>query len=281
MIKLSLFKANRWAQNDFDPIKKERTRMSTHKFNAGKYLIAFNLILFGYVLGHCSAAFAQDFNVEGQASNEVNSPADATPLNQVDQGWLSDYDTYIQNQIATFYPDLLDLNHKRMRTICARWQHLSYEDRAGFWSALLSSISYFESNYFRNTIYIEPSHHRDLLTGMYIRSEGLLQLSYGDTYSYGYPFDDVSWEKDQELAREDYRSGNQRGNLDRTILSAYGNLNLGLWIIEKNLDKHSKESLENAMAHYWSTMNKRKNVFPKLFMMLKSKAPYCYTQFRD
>ncbi len=87
----------------------------------------------------------------------------------------------------------------------------------------------------------------DSVTGLQIRSEGLLQLSYIDVPSYQYTAGDIDWMKDKAMALSDYAAGATSGNPARTLLNAYANLNLGLFIMNRLIISHPAERLETAL----------------------------------
>jgi hypothetical protein len=117
----------------------------------------------------------------------------------------------------------------------------------------------------------------DSVTGQQIRSEGLLQLSYVDVVSYAYTGHDISWTADRVMALTDYAKGLTYGNPARTLLNAYSNLNLGLWIMHKRLSANgATELLEAALGHYWSTMRSSGSGFSTVLKNLKIAIPVCF-----
>lgn len=206
------------------------------------------------------------------------NPPVATPGDkpQVIAGWLDDYSVAIEDNVSRNYPELLGLTSTRMKTVCPAWDRLDRETREKFWSALLWSIAGPESGRNRTVIYRETTMSIDSVTGQQIRSEGLLQLSYVDVPNYRYKGGDISWENDKEMALSDYAKALTKGNPERTILDAYANLNLGMWIIYRQLvHLHPAEMLETALGRYWSVMRVSGSSFSKVLANLKTRIPAC------
>ena len=197
---------------------------------------------------------------------------------QVLRGWLNEYTAHIENKVSSQYSGLLEIPAKRMKNLCPRWEDLESKKRIQFWSALLWSVARWESDYLRTAIHKETGMGNDAVTHRMVRSEGLLQVSYGDLKTYQYPGGDISWEKDRELATDDYDDDVKQGNSARTILNAYANINLGLWVISQNVDKYPDGTLESALLHYWATLNPRKKLYPKVVNGLKEKIPTCFLE---
>jgi hypothetical protein len=196
---------------------------------------------------------------------------------QVISGWLDEYSDAIESNVSENYPALLAIDSARMGTVCPNWDTLSGNDRQAFWSSLIWSISDPESSRTRTAIYRETTLPIDSVTGQQIRSEGLLQVSYVDVVNYAYPGNDISWAFDKAMALKDYANGVGLGNPNRTILNAYANLNLGLWIMNKELNAlNPSQSLENALGHYWSSMRSTGSTFSKVLANLKTALPVCF-----
>lgn len=196
---------------------------------------------------------------------------------QVIAGWPTDYSAYIETKVASTYPELLDLPQWRMNTFCPNWSKLSATDRRQFWSSLLWSIAGPESERNRTLIYLEDTMDTDPVTGYQVRSEGLLQLSYQDVPNYGYRGGDISWTQDKSFAKADYDAKKKYGNSARTILDAYANINLGLWIMRKHLeDFNPNQNLEDALGKYWYVMQSRHEPFTEVLNNMKGRMPGCF-----
>ena len=204
------------------------------------------------------------------------SPPGSEIFPEVIQGWLPEYSSHIENKIAGDYPSLLGVEDARMLTVCPSWSGLTRGDRERFWSSLLYSIAGPESGRNRTSIYRETTMSLDSVTGLQIRSEGLLQLSYIDVPSYQYTAGDIDWMKDKAMALSDYAAGATSGNPARTLLNAYANLNLGLFIMNRLIISHPAERLETAFGHYWSTMRASGSQFSTVMHGLNAKIPECF-----
>jgi hypothetical protein len=205
-----------------------------------------------------------------------DSPTSPEARPQVLRGWLPEYSSFIEAKVSDVFPALLGISDSRMSTVCPNWGSLDREAREKFWSALLHSIAVPESALTRNMIYREATMSVDAVTGLQIRSEGLLQLSYVDVRNYRYPSGEISWEKDRTMALADYASGTKSGNPKRTLLNAYANLNLGLFIMNRLQAIHPSEKLEKAYGRYWHTMQTTSRSFSKVVSGLKTKIPACF-----
>lgn len=196
---------------------------------------------------------------------------------QVLSGWLDTYTIAVETTVSSKYPELLNLSPKRLGVVCPAWDRLTNREREAFWSSLVWSIAGPESGYRRTAIFRETSLPIDKVTGRQIRSEGLLQLSYVDVVNYRYPGKDVSWIQDRVAALADYTKGVSSGNPKRTLLDAYANLNLGLWIMYRQLTAiHATQPLETALGHYWATMRTSGSGFPRVLANLRKRAPNCF-----
>lgn len=207
-------------------------------------------------------------------------PADpgANPIAapQVISGWLTEYSQHIEATVSRNYPDLLGVTDSRMKTVCPLWSGLDRGGREKFWSSLLWAIAGPESARNRTSVYVETTMSTDPVTGQQVRSEGLLQLSYQDVPAYHYTEGDISWENDRSMALADYVNKVKSGNPARTILNAYANLNLGLFIMNRLVTVHPSDLLETALGRYWSTMRATGSSFKTVLSGLKSRFPDCF-----
>lgn len=199
-------------------------------------------------------------------------------LPQVISGWLPEYSNAVEENVARNYPELLGLAASRMTAVCPNWDRLDRGMREKFWSSLTYAIAGPESGRNRTAVYRETTMSTDSVTGLQIRSEGLLQLSYVDVVNYRYKGGDISWTDDKAMALKDYAAGVGYGNPARTILDAYANLNLGLFIMYRQLVfVNPTQSLDGALGRYWSTMRAANASFSKVKAGLRTKIPECGT----
>ncbi len=256
-------------------------------FNSVPVVSLFSLILAGFSLSGCgvntTAAEAQLSQIDPspRPSGSIPSPSPSVAPGdspQVISGWLPEYSSAVEENVAGNYPALLSLASSRMKVVCPNWDRLDRGGREKFWSSLTYAIAGPESGRNRTSIYRETTMSIDQVTGQQIRSEGLLQLSYTDVVSYKYKGGDISWENDRAMAQKDYAAGTSHGNPNRTILNAYANLNLGVFIMYRQLlYVHPTESLETTLGHYWSTMRSTNSPFKTVLSGLRTKIPECGT----
>ncbi len=252
---------------------------------ARRSVAGLGLLIF-LALSGCGRAFSGGSASAAQIDPPVPRPSGSPsptvsptpePFGQVLRGWTAEYSAHVEARVAGDYPALLGLPDAAMTTVCPTWHALTRGTREKFWSALLDSIAGPESGRLRTAIYRETTLSIDSVTGQQIRSEGLLQLSYGDVVSYHYANGEISWENDRKMALADYASGTSSGNPERTILNAYSNLDLGLFIMSRLISLHPSDRLETAFGRYWSTMRARGAAFPTVLAGLKARIPACFS----
>ncbi len=195
---------------------------------------------------------------------------------QVIKGWLPEYTAFVEAKIDARYLGLTQVKDSRITGLCPNWPKLSNSERLKFWSGLVHAVAVPESGLSRTAIYWETTLPIDSVTGQQIRSEGLLQLSYVDVVNYKYDGGDVSWAFDKTMALADYKSRAKSGNPKRTILNAYSNLNLGLFIMNRLVTKRTTETVQVALGRYWSTMRATSSANSKVKSGLKSYVPDCF-----
>jgi hypothetical protein len=78
------------------------------------------------------------------------------------------------------------------------------------------------------------------------------------------------------MALADYARAARLGSPARTILNAYANLNLGLWIMYRLVAIHPTQTLDAAFGHYWATMRASGTAFSVVVKNLKSAIPVCF-----
>ena len=124
---------------------------------------------------------------------------------------------------------------------CPQYKTLDKEKKITVWGELISAMAFYESGWRTNVELTEISLGTDQVTGMVVTSQGLLQLSYGDTkWATWCEFD---WEADKK-------------NVDNpTILRAKNNLECGIAILANQVSKHKLITLSGKHA-YWSVLKK-------------------------
>ncbi|MDZ4081957.1 MAG: hypothetical protein U1E10_03395 [Bdellovibrionales bacterium] len=149
---------------------------------------------------------------------------------------------------------------------CPRFFAISIEERAWFWTALVSGMAFYESGWDPTSRMHETTMGTDPVTGQPLYSEGLLQLSYQDRQ--GHPYcNEFDWDNDRHLGPRDPR---------KTILNPEKNLSCGIQILNRQIRKHRRIGI--GKGAYWSVIKitKPKNKIEKIKERLKSVAP-CFS----
>ena len=127
--------------------------------------------------------------------------------------------------------------------ILPRFYEMAETDKRTFWAYFFQALAGAEAGLNPNTTvqHINPEGtKRDEVSGMAMRSEGLLQLSYADQKRYGCEF---HWQVDRGLKPNDPA---------KTILQPKNNLECGVTILVNQIIVQHKPLL--ASSGYWSTL---------------------------
>jgi hypothetical protein len=148
-----------------------------------------------------------------------------------------------------------------MEQFCPQYKNLDKEKKILVWGELISAMAFYESGWRTNVELTEISLGTDSVTGMVVASQGLLQLSYGDTK--WAKWCDFDWEADKKNPE------------DPTILRAKNNLECGIGILANQVNKHKQITLSGKHA-YWSVL-KKDSKWKKIDGIAKmvKKLPYC------
>lgn len=173
-------------------------------------------------------------------------PAPATPIDTKKaqlggKTWEPEWDVFIEKSIP---PEMLGWQVPRdVKRFCPRFYNMNEVDKRAFWAYFFQALAGAEAG-------LEPrtrAHHMqpevsvpDPVTGMSGQTEGLLQLTYGDSKRYGCDFD---WKADRKLPPKDPR---------RTILQPERNLACGIKILENQIIEQHKPLFTR--TSYWSTL---------------------------
>lgn len=136
---------------------------------------------------------------------------------------------------------------------CPEYTMLDEETKKHFWAELISTMAFFESGWNPVSQLTEISLGMDSVTGKVVTSEGLLQLSYGDTKW-------ATW------CQFDWESDNKNNPMITTILDPKNNLECGIGILANQIRKHHRIVLEKHA--YWSIL-KVKHRFQRIDAMRK------------
>lgn len=154
--------------------------------------------------------------------------------------WNPGWDTLVERALP---PAMLSRRVPRdVRRFCPRFFEMSATDKRAYWAYFFQALAAAEAGLNAKTNVLHPGAQAgiDHVTGLPIRCEGLLQLTYEDARRYGCNFD---WEVDRRLPRN---------NPHRTILQPKNNLTCGIRILADQIIKHRKPLFE--ASSYWSTL---------------------------
>lgn len=130
-----------------------------------------------------------------------------------------------------------------VRKFCPRFYAMNDTDKRVFWAYFFQALAGAEAglNPTTRVRHTQPEVAViDDVTKRYVRSEGLLQLTYKDEKRYGCDFD---WEHDRVLKSDDPA---------KTILLPKNNLECGVKILENQIITQHKKLLSK--KSYWSTL---------------------------
>ena len=130
-----------------------------------------------------------------------------------------------------------------VRTFCPQFDAMGEADKRAFWAYFFQALAGAEAGLkpTSRVRHTEPEVAvKDEVTGVQVRSEGLLQLTYEDEKRYGCDFD---WTADRTLKADDPA---------RTILQPKNNLECGVKILDKQIVEQHKPLLSR--SGYWSTL---------------------------
>lgn len=144
---------------------------------------------------------------------------------------------------------------------CSGYKEMQDDQKIWFWSELVSAMAFYESGWNPNVELSEISLGLDPVTNLVVTSQGLLQLSYGDTkWAKWCQFD---WESDKDGAE------------NPTILRPKNNLECGIGILSNQINKWGKITLQKHA--YWSVLKwkHKHNRLDGISKMIKNRIPSC------
>ncbi len=153
--------------------------------------------------------------------------------------WNPGWDTFIERSLP---PAMLSSRVPRdVQRFCPRFFAMSVTDKRAYWAYFFQALAAAEAglNARTNVLHTEAP-VTDGVTGMKIRSEGLLQLTYEDQRRYGCNFD---WKVDRRLPLKDPH---------KTILQPENNLACGIKILHQQIISRRKPLFTG--SSYWSTL---------------------------
>lgn len=174
------------------------------------------------------------------------APVPATPIDEkkVELGgtpWNPQWDQIIEKALP---PEMLSSDVPRdVRRFCPRFYEMAETDKRTFWAYFFQALAAAEAGLNPNITvrHTDPEGtKRDEVSGMPMRSEGLLQLAYADQKRYGCDF---NWQVDRELKADDPA---------KTILQPKNNLECGVKILANQIIVQHKPLLTS--SGYWATL---------------------------
>src|ERR1700733_8145558 len=155
--------------------------------------------------------------------------------------WDPAWDTIVEQALP---PEMLSTQvPKDVRRFCPKFYEMSEVDKRAFWAYFFQALAGAEAGLkpTSRVRHTEPEVAvKDGVTGRFVRSEGLLQLTYEDQERYGCDFD---WERDRLLKADDPT---------KTILQPKNNLECGVKILAKQILEQHKALFSN--TGYWATL---------------------------
>ena len=173
-------------------------------------------------------------------------PAPATPIDnkRAEIGgamWDPGWDKIVEEALP---PEMLSAEAGRdVRQFCPQFDAIGEADKRAFWAYFFQALAGAEAGLkpTARVRHTEPEVAvKDAVTGVQVRSEGLLQLTYEDSTRYGCDF---NWAADRTLKADDPAP---------TILQPKNNLECGVKILDKQIIEQHKPLLSH--SGYWSTL---------------------------
>jgi hypothetical protein len=177
---------------------------------------------------------------------QATNPAPPTPIDEkkVELGgtpWNPQWDQIIERALPQGM--LSSQVPQGVRRFCPRFYEMAETDKRTFWAYFFQALAGAEAGLNPNTTVRHTNPEgtkRDEVSGMAMRSEGLLQLAYADQKRYGCDF---NWQADRQLKANDPA---------KTILHPKNNLECGVKILVNQTIVQHKPLL--TQSGYWSTL---------------------------
>lgn len=192
------------------------------------------------------ASFTLFMGIAAAAHAQAAKPVPPTPIDEQKAKlggtpWNPQWDQIIEKALP---PELLSSQVPQdVRQFCPRFYEMGENDKRAFWAYFFQALAGAEAGLNPNTSvrHGDPEvANRDEVSGVTIRSEGLLQLAYADQRRYGCNFD---WQADRALKANDPA---------KTILQPRNNLECGVKILVNQIIVQHKPLLSR--SGYWSTL---------------------------
>jgi Putative peptidoglycan binding domain/Transglycosylase SLT domain len=217
-----------------DGVFGNQTKKAIQLFQKSKGLVA-DGIIGKKTLTALDFKYLTPINANGyyQLSWENKHPENAAWSNYIFDlidGTLFDDKFSLCEDLLEFRPDYNDLNRKQKISV---------------WGELISAICLFESSWIPTSWMVEKTMDKDPVTGIQVKSEGLMQLSYQDKKSYASLPCRLDWNADKLLDQND---------TSKTIFNPLINLEFGINILAYQIFKFKKIALIKNV--YWAVLRK-------------------------
>lgn len=146
----------------------------------------------------------------------------------------------VRNVIETKAPSLFK-GSADIEQFCPMYDRLGTQDKLNFWVEFISAVALYESAWKPTSRMTETTMGIDPITKRQVASEGLLQLSYQDIQ--WAPYCEFDFKSDERYALNDAR---------RTILNPEKNLNCGIQILDRQVQKKGNIALSSGV--YWAVL---------------------------
>ncbi len=169
------------------------------------------------------------------------TPIDVKKADLGDKVWEPSWDAIVEKALP---PEMLSpaVSHD-VAHFCPRFSSMNESDKRAFWAYFFQALAGAEAglNPHTRVRHTEPEVAKiDKVTGVAVRSEGLLQISYGDGKLYGCDFD---WAADRKLPPN---------SPAKSILQPKNNLECGVKILFNQIVTQDKPLFTR--TSYWSTL---------------------------
>jgi hypothetical protein len=193
------------------------------------------LVIAVLVVGIASVSLAQE------TKSAPPTPIDEQKAELGGTPWNPQWDQIIEKALPA---EMLSFQVSQdVRPYCPHFYQMNETDKRAFWAYFFQALAGVEAGLNPNSTirHGDPGvANRDEVTGMTIRSEGLLQLAYADQKRYGCDF---NWQADRSLKVTDPA---------KTILQPKNNLECGVKILYNQLIVQHKPLLSSSA--YWSPL---------------------------
>lgn len=175
------------------------------------------------------------------------TPQAQTNLEKGNHTWDPSWDQYV---VDTVTDDMISENQlpkaakADLTKLCPEFFKIPDDQRKMFWAYFFQAVAVPESGLDTTAGYTETTMGKDPITKQKIKSEGLFQLSYQDSLTYGdsCKFD---WSSDKSLSGETKK--------DRTIFDPKKQIECAVGIMRKQL--YTRGDILSGKAFYWAVLD--------------------------